>query len=395
MSRKSRKTEYNGSPDTVKIEYTKKKRPLIGRIPGKIKAEILKQVQTGRNKVEVAGQYGINPKTITRWQERLAEEKANLENPQPEQADEAKLLEPRSTRPRTSPGKLEKSIEDQIISLKREYPQMGSAQIRNQLKRFKNIWVSVRAINRVLREAGFELQKHGASHEKDKPGKIQTCRPGELWMMDILSLRIHKEKGYLFCILDHYSRYITGWGLYTDAGADRAVEAVKRAVTTHGKPERIHTDRGTQFYSWKGQTDFEKYLQSLEIDHSISRPHRPETCGAVEAVNKTVRRELLDVREFENLEAAREGLREFFKYYNSQRTHMGIGEITPQDKLLGTLDAVKEKARKIIQQNTLAANPVTAAEAESAGSVPVFGLAMRGENLEITFCGKKYILESA
>ena len=42
---------------------------------------------------------------------------------------------------------------------------------------------------------------------------------------------------YLYAIIDVYSRYIVGWGLYNTLDASNAIEVLDKAVAQYGAPE--------------------------------------------------------------------------------------------------------------------------------------------------------------
>lgn len=54
---------------------------------------------------------------------------------------------------------------------------------------------------------------------------------------------------YLYAIIDIYSRYIVGWGLYNSLDASNAIEVLDAAVRRHGAPEIINSDQGCQYTS--------------------------------------------------------------------------------------------------------------------------------------------------
>lgn len=58
---------------------------------------------------------------------------------------------------------------------------------------------------------------------------------------------MHKGFLYLYAIIDVYSRYIVGWGLYSTLESCNAIEVLDAAVARHGKPEIINSDQGSQY----------------------------------------------------------------------------------------------------------------------------------------------------
>jgi hypothetical protein len=70
----------------------------------------------------------------------------------------------------------------------------------------------------------------------------------------------------------------------------------------------------------------------------------------VEAFNKTIERELINVEIFRTMEEAGERIHRFIEHYNYGRTHQGIGVFTPADRYFGIGEEVarwqKEKRQK-------------------------------------------------
>jgi putative transposase len=103
--------------------------------------------------------------------------------------------------------------------------------------------------------------------------------------------------GWLIAYLDDASRFIVGYGLFPEATSEHAVEVLKEAVSKHGKPASILTDR-VQFYAveaddrLRGLTVFEKYLIENEIRHVLGRVSHPQTNGEVERFFRTVKDKL-------------------------------------------------------------------------------------------------------
>jgi len=70
-----------------------------------------------------------------------------------------------------------------ILDYKKRHPSMGPAQIRAQLKRFLGWRVSVRAIARVLRQAGFPpVHRKGRPVGDEHPTRWEAPHRNELWM---------------------------------------------------------------------------------------------------------------------------------------------------------------------------------------------------------------------
>lgn len=262
---------------------------------------------------------------------------------------------------------------------------MGPAQLRNQLRRFHGVSLSHKTIGKILKDAGYRLETRASDSEETAVDRFEMSRPNELWTMDIKDFWIHDLKVRLFAIIDDYSRFVVGHKLVRDPAPEHAISTLKDAISHHGKPERVLTDRGREFHVWGGRSAFTDFLESELIAHSLARPYHPQTCGKVEALFGTVQKELLDQVRFDSVSHARKDLARYFERYNFERTHMGIAGVTPADRYIGRVDA------------TLAAVGNQIPSRERPGDPPrlpgeraiVLQLTLEGDRLCLWFCGKR------
>ena len=97
---------------------------------------------------------------------------------------------------------------------------------------------------------------------------------------------------------DYASRYITGYGIFSNATSAHAIEVLREAVAKHGKPAAILTDRGAQFYAHelegkkRGKTEFQKEIDRLGIRHILARVNHPQTNGKLERFHRELKKHL-------------------------------------------------------------------------------------------------------
>ena len=90
---------------------------------------------------------------------------------------------------------------------------------------------------------------------------------------------------WLIAYQDDASRFVVGYGVFEEATGKHAVEVLKGAISVHGKPASVLTDRGSWFYAGEkeaaagGEAEFEKELVALGIRHVLARAGRPQTGG--------------------------------------------------------------------------------------------------------------------
>lgn len=76
---------------------------------------------------------------------------------------------------------------------------------------------------------------------------LQITRRNQVWSTDISYIPMKNGFMYLYAIIDVYSRYIVGWGLYNALDASNAIEVLDKAVARYGAPEIINLDQGVQY----------------------------------------------------------------------------------------------------------------------------------------------------
>jgi len=172
-------------------------------------------------------------------------------------------------------------------------------------------------IHRVLKEMGL-ARDEPRKQRRRKWVRYERKYSNSMWHTDWTLI---DGMGWLIAYLDDASRFVLAYGLFPEATSERSVEVLKGAISKHGKPASILTDRGTQFYAneteekqEKGATVFERYLVENEIRHILARVSHPQTNGKVERFFKTVKDKM---HAFGSLD-------ELIVWYNTVRPHMSL-----------------------------------------------------------------------
>lgn len=173
--------------------------------------------------------------------------------------------------------------------------------------------------------------KHTESRFPNLVKGLKVERPNQVWVGDVTYIRIGRRFAYLALLSDAFSRTILGWALSFHNDTILAKAALAMALES-GKPEIHHTDQGSPYGS-------SAYLAMLgpTVKSSMAAPARPEDNGQAERLNRTVKEEEVRIAEYQTLEQARQGIREFVQKYNTQRLHQALGYRTPSQLFkLGT-----------------------------------------------------------
>jgi putative transposase len=183
----------------------------------------------------------------------------------------------------------------------------------------------VLASSREVRERRNQLR-----HPSYQKPELLATAPNQVWSWDITKLLgpVKWSYFYLYVILDIFSRYVVGWMLADHESARLA----KRLIDETRSKQRIvpgqltlHADRGP---SMKSQ-GVAMLLASLGITKTHSRPHVSDDNPYSEAQFKTLKYCPGFPERFGGYQDTLGFCHVFFRYYNHEHRHSGIGLMTP------------------------------------------------------------------
>ncbi len=146
----------------------------------------------------------------------------------------------------------------------------------------------------------------------------------QVWSTDITYIPLNHGFGYLIAIMDWYSRYVLDWELSNCLDVTFCLEALERCLSRKS-PEIFNTDQGAQFTS----NAFVEKLEKHAIQVSMDGRGRALDNIFVERLWRSVKYEDVYIRNYSSLKEAREGLKEYFKFYNCERLHQSLEYQTP------------------------------------------------------------------
>lgn len=284
------------------------------------KAQILEYVAQ-QGATEAAEKFGVSRFAIYDWRRKL---KLHADG----KADE---------NPLTGSDENPNGLRDQrILAEWRASTGLGPTQVRNQLRR-QGLKVSVHTVRCVLEEHGYVTPKVRRKEGHDQ--RFEAVRPNQMWHLDFLHRYINKQKVYILLILDDFSRFIVGGAFWDGERVGAVMETFEAAVTRYGRPEKVLSDGGSAFYSWRGVGRFTSLLTELEIDQIVAET--PETNGKLEALNGNIQKEVFDEERFFDLADTHRRFRSWIEFYNLRRTHTSLGGLlVPADRYFGRVDEV-------------------------------------------------------
>ena len=159
-------------------------------------------------------------------------------------------------------------------------------------------------------------------------------RANQVWSADLTYLPMAHGFQYLVAILDVYSRKVLSWRVSNTMTPDFCVEALQEALERHGQPDIFNTDQGSQFTSG----DWTEVLDAAQVRISMDGKGRWIDNVFIERLWRSVKYENVYLHAYENGSALRRGLREYFAFYNAERSHQALEYRTPDEVYYGRVE---------------------------------------------------------
>lgn len=145
------------------------------------------------------------------------------------------------------------------------------------------------------------------------------CESGG-WVQDFTYLLFDHSWHYLAVVLDLKTRQIVGWRLGLRHSSQLTYAALLDALSKHSAPTILHSDRGSEYLSYKHQI----ICQKMEITLSCSKPASPWQNGFMERFFGTIKPEIGQLNQYKNIEELHEGIALAIHYYNTRRIHTAL-----------------------------------------------------------------------
>jgi transposase InsO family protein len=262
------------------------------------------------------------------------------------------LLEP-SGRGQPYWNRIPGRVRELVVGLALKHPEQSSRQLAWRFTDEKGYFISESSVYRILK--GFDLVKSpvfqivAARDKFEKP----TKKVHELWQTDFTQFKV-LDWGYYYLstVLDDYSRYILAWQLAPTMNAGDVEDTLELALRRSGLTQarvrhrpRLLSDNGSAYISH----DLALFLRRKNMQHVRGAPYHPMTQGKIERWHRTMKNVVLLQNYYTPGELRRE-INRFVKYYNHQRYHESLNNLTPADVYFGRTKEVLSRRDEIKQQ---------------------------------------------
>ena len=223
-------------------------------------------------------------------------------------------------------------IADWLIKLTHNQRNWGFGLCFLFLRNVKGYKWNHKRVYRIYRELELNLRikpKKRLIREKPEPLAVPEAI-NQMWSMDFMHDQLSDGRSYrLFNVIDDFNRE----GLAIDVDLSLPAERVKRSleqiIEWRGKPKRIRCDNGPEYISHT----LAEWAKDKGIELMFIQPGNPQQNAYVERFNRTVRYDWLGHYLFESIEEVQHRATNWLWTYNHERPNMGLGGITPIQKL--------------------------------------------------------------
>jgi putative transposase len=228
-----------------------------------------------------------------------------------------------------------------IDELHLKHPFMGSRSIRDQLQDM-GYEVGRQHVSTLMKKMGIAAMYKKPRLSRPHPDHkvypyllrdMDITRANHVWAADITYIPMARGFCYLVAIMDWASRKVLAWRLSNTLDTSFCTEALGEAINKYGTPDIFNTDQGSQFTS----DAFIGILESHDIDISMDGKGRWMDNVFIERLWWSVKYQDVYLKAYSSIAEVREGLKEYFEFYNCRRRHQSLDRRTPDDVYWSTL----------------------------------------------------------
>ena len=193
-------------------------------------------------------------------------------------------------------------------------------------KRIERLWRQEghRLAPRRLKESGQKAIGVGENSSRNRP----ALRPNHVWTYDFVSTRVRRGgKIRILNVLDEFTRVSLGSAVSPSIGANGVTTHLEKLFESHGKPREIRSDNGREFIA----STLIEWLKERGVEAVFIEKASPQQNPFIERFNGTMRRDLLNLEEFDTVTEAQVLVNNFNDEYNHERPHRALNMMTPHE----------------------------------------------------------------
>lgn len=290
----------------------------------------------GANLSELCRRFGVSRPTAYKWLARHDERAADAG------------LSNRSSRPHGSPRQSPQCLERKVLQVRSEQPAWGARKIARLLLVEQQVQVAPSTVNAILRRHGCI---DAAASLASRPWqRFERQAPNELWQIDFKGdFALAQGRCHALTVLDDHSRYSLSLRAMGQQTHGLVHQALYEAFRRYGLPWQINADNGPPWGTGQRSsrrhtlTRLGVWLTRLGVRLSHSRPYHPQTNGKDERFHRTLKAELLQRRQLNDLDHAQREFDAWRDTYNYRRPHEALAMGTPSQRYVPSARSMPAK----------------------------------------------------
>ncbi|KOH46244.1 fis family transcriptional regulator [Sunxiuqinia dokdonensis] len=256
-------------------------------------------------------------------------------------------LKPKSSNRKSFWNKIPETEKKKVVEIALEKEELSPRELACHITDKKGWFISESSVYRILKERGLVTSPAWILMAASDEFKDKTTHIHQQWQTDFTYFKIINWGWYyLATIMDDYSRYIISWELCQNMESTDAMRVVGQALRTSGltpgNRPRLLSDNGSCYVS----NAFKEFLYEHHMGHVQGAPYHPQTQGKIERYHRTMK----NVVKLENYyfpDDLRANIEAFVDYYNNQRYHESLGNVTPADVYFGRQKQILNRRAEI------------------------------------------------
>jgi putative transposase len=193
--------------------------------------------------------------------------------------------------------------------------------------------VNVKRIHRLWVAEGLRVPPQRRAYVKKTLGgaensawNLPALRPGHVWTYDFIKTYTAEGIGVrILNVLDEYTRVAVAVHVARSIGSRSVVAVLEKAFESHGRPQIIRSDNGSEFIAGLVINRF----ADLGVRCAFVEKASPQQNPFIEAFHASMRKELLNGELFDSVTEARVVVTNWVEIYNNDRPHRSLRMMTP------------------------------------------------------------------
>lgn len=247
-------------------------------------------------------------------------------------------------------NQIPQQVREHVVEVALEHTEKSPRQLAYHITDTEQYFISESSVYRILKQ--YDLITSPAFHlvvAKDEFDH-KTTRINEMWQTDFTQFKVFNWGYYYLCtVLDDFSRYILAWHLSPTMATTDVEHTLNQAIAATGIDQihvkhrpRLLSDNGPAFVS----DPLRQYLARHHMSHIRGAPYHPQTQGKIERYHRSMK-SIVKLDNYFAPEQLQRAIADFVCYYNTQRYHESLDNVTPAHVFLGQRNTILNQRQRI------------------------------------------------